>query len=111
MSPAEGKVAKLHLPVFVTDANSSLPLRLPAAQPPLPEVRGGIRRRTLTRSAARHLAEERAQAMLEFSLYGILGYQTHYPFLINRGPEPEQRAHFQRAAGDSVYKAKLFHNN
>jgi len=60
MSLAEGKVSKLHLPVFVTDANSSLPLRLPAAQPPPPEVRGGIRRRTLTRSAARRRAEERA---------------------------------------------------
>ena len=59
-SLAEGKVSKLHLPVFVTDANSSLPLRLPAAQPPPPEVRGGIWRRTLTRSAARRPAEERA---------------------------------------------------
>ena len=59
-SLAEGKVSKLHLPVFVTDANSTLPLRLPAAQPPLPEVRGGIRRGTLTRSAARRPAEERA---------------------------------------------------
>jgi len=34
----EGKVSKLHLPVFVTDANSSVPLRLPAGQPPPPEV-------------------------------------------------------------------------
>jgi len=49
--------------------------------------------------------------MLELSLYGILGYQTRYPFLINRGPEPEERTHFQPAAGDSVYKAKLSHNN
>jgi len=49
--------------------------------------------------------------MLEFSLYGILGYQTDYPFLINRGPEPEECAHFQPAAGDSEYKAKLSHNN
>jgi len=49
--------------------------------------------------------------MLEFSLYGILGSQTHYPFLINRGPEPEERAHFQPAAGDSVYKDKLSHNH
>jgi len=49
--------------------------------------------------------------MLEFSLYGILGYQTCYLFLINRGPEPEERAHFQPAVGDSVFKAKLFHNN
>jgi len=49
--------------------------------------------------------------MLEFSLYGILGYQTHYPFIINSGPEPEEHAHFQPAVGDSVYKAKLSHNN
>jgi len=49
--------------------------------------------------------------MLEFSVYGILGYQILYPFLINRGPEPEERAHFQPAAEDSVYKAKLSHNN
>jgi len=49
--------------------------------------------------------------MLEFSLYGILAYQTHYPFLINRGPEPEEHAHFQPAAGDLVYKAKLSHYN
>jgi len=49
--------------------------------------------------------------MLELSLYGILGYQTHYTFIINRGPEPEERAHFQPAAGDSVYEAKLSHNN
>jgi len=49
--------------------------------------------------------------MLEFSLYAILGYQTQYPFLINRGAEPEERAQFQPAAGDSVYKAKLSHNN
>jgi len=49
--------------------------------------------------------------MLEFSLYGILGYQTHYPFLINRGPEPEERPHFQPAAEDAVYKAKPSHNN
>jgi len=40
--------------------------------------------------------------MLEFSLYGILGYPTHYHFLMNRGAEPEERAHFQLAAGDSV---------
>jgi len=58
MSLAEGKVSKLHLPVLVTDANSSLPLRLPAMQPPPPEVQGGIRRRTLTHSAARRPAEE-----------------------------------------------------
>jgi len=45
--------------------------------------------------------------MLEFCLHGILGYQTHYPFLINRGPEPEERAQFQPAAGDSVYEATL----
>jgi len=49
--------------------------------------------------------------MLEFSLYRILGYQTHYSFLINRGRKPEERAHFQPAAGDSVYKAKLSHNS
>jgi len=49
--------------------------------------------------------------MLDFSLYGILGYQTHYPFLMNREPEPEERAHFQPAAGDSVYKVKLSYNN
>jgi len=49
--------------------------------------------------------------MLEFSLYEILGYQTHYPFLINRGPEPEERAHFQPATGDLLYKAKPSHNN
>jgi len=83
----------------------------PPGNLPCQKVRGGIRRRTLTRSAARRPAEERAQAMLEFSLYGMLGYQTHYPFLINRGPEPEQRTPFQPARGDSVYKAKLFHNN
>jgi len=58
-SRAEGKVSTLHLTVFVTDANSSLPLRLPAAQPPPPVVRGGIRGRTLTLSAARRRAEER----------------------------------------------------
>jgi len=33
-SLAEGKVSKLHLPVFLTDANSSLPLSLPTTQPP-----------------------------------------------------------------------------
>jgi len=49
--------------------------------------------------------------MLEFSLYGILGYQTDYRFLINRGPEPEERGHFQPAVGDSMYKAKPSHNN
>jgi len=49
--------------------------------------------------------------MLEFSLYGILGYQTHYPFLMNRGPEPDERAHFHPAAGDSVYEAELSHHN
>jgi len=76
-----------------------------------PEVWGGIRRRTLGLSAARRVAEERAGAMLQFSLYGILGYLTHYPFLMNRGHEPEERAHFQPAAGDSVYKAKLSNNN
>ena len=59
-SLAEGKLGKLRLPVFVTDANSSLPLRLPTVQPPPPEVRGGIRRRTLTRLAARRPVEERA---------------------------------------------------
>jgi len=48
--------------------------------------------------------------MPEFSLYGIFGYQTHYLFIINRGPEHEEPAHFQPAAGDSVYKAKLSHN-
>jgi len=57
-SLAEGKVSKLHLSVFVTDANSSLPLRLPAAQAPTLEVRGSIRKRTLTHSAARRPAEE-----------------------------------------------------
>ena len=30
---------------------------------------------------------------------------------MNRGGEPAERAHFQPAAGDSVYKAKLSHNN
>ena len=45
------------------------------------------------------------------SVFADVGYQTHYPFLINRGPEPEERAHFQPAGGDSVYKAKLSHNN
>jgi len=59
-SLAEGKVSKLHLPVFVTDANSSQPLRLPTTQPPPPKVRGSILRRTLTRWAARRPAEERA---------------------------------------------------
>jgi len=49
--------------------------------------------------------------MLEFSLYVVLGYQTHYPFLMKRGPEPEERAHFQPAAGHSLYKPKLSHHN
>ena len=49
--------------------------------------------------------------MLEFSLYEILGSQTHYPFLKNRGPESEERAHFHPALGHSVYKAKLSDNN
>jgi len=49
--------------------------------------------------------------MPEFSLYGILGYQTHYPFLMNRGPDPEEGAQFQPATEDSVDKAKLSHNN
>ena len=49
--------------------------------------------------------------MLEFSLSGILGYQIHYPFLINRGREPEERADFQPGTGDSAYKAKLSYNS
>jgi len=36
-------------------------------------------------------------------LYGIIGYRTHKLGLMNREPEPEERAHFQPAAGDSVY--------
>jgi len=59
-SLAEEKVSQLRLPVCVTNANSSLPLRLPSAQPPLPEVRGGIQRRTLTHSPIRRPAEQRA---------------------------------------------------
>ena len=38
-------------------------------------------------------------------------FADDYPFLINRGPQPEERAHFKPAAGDSVYKAKLSRNN
>ena len=49
--------------------------------------------------------------MPELSLFGILGYQTDYSFLINKGPKPEECAHFQPAAGDSLYKAKLSYNN
>jgi len=49
--------------------------------------------------------------MLEISLSGIFGYQTQYPFLIHRGPEAAERAHFQPGTGDSVYKAKLSQNN
>jgi len=40
---------------------------------------------------------------MKCSLYGIIGYRTHKPPLINREPEPEERAHFQPAVGDSVY--------
>jgi hypothetical protein len=60
MSVAEGKVSKPPLLVFVTNVNSSLPLRRPTAQPQTQEVQSGIRRRTLTRAAARRPAEERA---------------------------------------------------
>jgi len=40
---------------------------------------------------------------MKCSLYGIIGYRTLKPPLMNREPEPQERAHFQPAVGDSVY--------
>ena len=106
-SVVQGKASNLPLPVFVTNANSSLPSRRPATQSLPPDVRTSIRRRTLTRSATCRPAEDQAYRIVEFSSYGILEYQTQYPFLMNREPEPEKRPYFQPAAGDSEYKPKL----
>jgi len=57
-SVAQGKVSKLPLLVLVTQVNSSLPIRRPAAQPPTPDVQSGIRRRNQTRAAARRPVDE-----------------------------------------------------
>jgi len=57
-SVAEGKVSKLPLLVLVTQGNSSLPIRRPAAQPPTPDDQSGIRRRNQPRAAAPRPVEE-----------------------------------------------------
>ena len=40
---------------------------------------------------------------MKCSLYGIIGYHTDEPLLINIQQEPEERAEFQLAVGDLVY--------
>jgi len=57
-SVAQGTVSKLPLLVLVTQVNSSLPIRRPAAQPPIPDVQSGFRRRNQTREAARRPVDE-----------------------------------------------------
>jgi len=55
---AEGKISTLPLLVLVTQVNSFLPIRRPVAQPPIPDIQSGIRRRKQTRAAARRPVEE-----------------------------------------------------